>query len=149
MANTKESVAAQLREWSEDPDLEDTVRSLCLTLAAKFVPPPPEPPRAGKPVCTWKATREWYIRNKIGTGREANKDLIGFFAMREARGYEDMRGGEVVEFVAEALRGEITPYTPREIDKQLQEEQRDWEDTDGPFDLRDELEEYFSVGENT
>lgn len=140
--------AQKLREMAEDASIPEYLRSRCRAIADELDPPPPPPPKPGKPVRDWKSARQWLVQFWHGKGVKGNatKELINFFAWREARGYEDMRGSEAAEFVADALMGKITPYTPGEINKQLREEYNDWDDNDGAYDLRDELEAWFEGG---
>jgi len=136
-------VARQLRQWGEDQLLDDSVRAECVRLAARIVPPPLPPPRAGRPVRTFKQAVAYVVAGRMVPEGDAREGVRNWYCWRLARNYEDMRGGDVVEFVHGTFFNGFKAYTPADIDKELKEEYNDWSDEEGTYDLRDELDEFF------
>lgn len=109
---------------------------------------------AGPPVNTWLRLLA-YVRGVKAKGRDAEKSTtqraLEFMAhaLTVRNGWEDLSSNEMYELVYDyTLNG-----GPKLTIKACKQEIADWrdeheenvdQDEDGPFDMRDELEEYFS-----
>lgn len=111
----------------------------------------PKPPQL-PPVDTWRKLLA-YVRGVKAKGKEAEKSVkqrtLEFiaFVLTKNSGYDDMSSNEIWEFFYETTLNGAPKLTVKYAKSELEEWRAEWKEyneaEDGPYDLRDELEEYF------
>lgn len=111
--------------------------------------------RPGPPVDSWVRLVEWIRDNKVKLNKSEREKpslhgtSLDFVAklLTDSCGFDDWRGHEFSEEWFELIRHGQKALTIRAARTQIVEWKREWEEDSGettPYDLRDELEEYFS-----
>jgi hypothetical protein len=115
--------------------------------------------RPGKPVTEWDHVLKWLRANGKRTTRmvgwgdtararksslaESAFDFCAHLRVQEMC-FDDWRGHEMAEWAFDIFRDGAPKMTAQAMDDWFTEKLEEWDDSDGPLDYRDELEEYFT-----